>query len=424
MAPPLSIGSKTRRPGLLGAWVAVLAFLPGAAPAGGQDSSPVQHALIYEAEGFADLAGGLKRGATYHDNLNLQLTFDLGRLAGWRDTTLYLSGLGIHGGHPSEFAGDAQGVSSIEGPRKWTIEEAWIEKNFLGNQLSVLIGRYDLNSEFDHLHAADLFLNSSFGIGPELSQSGQGGPSIYPDTSVGGRFAIKPAEGIVIRGAVLDGVPVERPGGREVFAKGDGLLLVDEVALLSRPSQTGEPRRPHRFRLGREAQLPPYEAKLAIGVWHYTARFPDLSRAQADGTPVTHRGSSGAYVIGDTVVSKGSGGSELRAFGQAGLGDARVDRFGGYTGGGLDLAGAIPGRPDDEIGLAVARAWNGSHYLDLQESMAQPVSRAETTVELAYLAQVTSWLHVQPDVQYVFRPSSDPRIPDALVVLLRVELSF
>lgn len=416
----MSSGSKYR----LSAWAALLVFLPGAIPAGGQEAKAVQPALIYEAEGFADVSGGLKRGATYHGNLNLQLTFDLGRLAGWRDATVFLSGLRIHGGHPSEFAGDAQGVSSIEGPEKWTLEEAWIEKNFHGNQFSVLIGRYDLNSELYHLHAADLFLNSSFGIGPEFSQSGQGGPSIYPNTSVGGRFAVKPKEGLVIRGAVMDGVPVERPTGRDVFAKGDGLLLVGEVAFLSRPAQEVERVRPHRFRLGRQAQLPPYDAKLAVGVWHYTASFPDLVQTQADGTPVIHHGSTGAYGIGETIVYKGAGGRELRVFGQAGVGDSRVNRFGGYTGCGLDLTGFIPGRQDDEIGIAVARAWNGNPYIEQQEGMGQPVSRAETAVELAYLAQVTSWLHVQPDVQYVFRPNTDPRIPDALVVLLRVELSF
>src|SRR4051794_22080379 len=87
---PLSSGSKLR----LRVWVAILAFLPGAIPAGAQEAKAVQPALIYEAEGFADVSGGVKRGATYHSNLNLQLTFDLGRLAGWPDTTVFLSGLG------------------------------------------------------------------------------------------------------------------------------------------------------------------------------------------------------------------------------------------------------------------------------------------------------------------------------------------
>jgi hypothetical protein len=49
--------------------------------------------------------------------------------------------------------------------------------------------------------SASLFLNSSFGIGPEFSQSGLEGPSIFPNTSVGARFAIKPIEEIVLRTA-------------------------------------------------------------------------------------------------------------------------------------------------------------------------------------------------------------------------------
>jgi len=74
----------------------------------------VRPALLYDAEGFADMAGGARRGATYLDNLNLQLTFDLRRLVGWPGATVFLYGLGIHGGRPSQFAGDAQGVSSIQ----------------------------------------------------------------------------------------------------------------------------------------------------------------------------------------------------------------------------------------------------------------------------------------------------------------------
>ena len=45
-----------------------------------------------------------------------------------------------------------------------------------GNRFSALFGRYDLNSEFYRLQSAGLFLNSSFGIGPEFSLSGQNGP--------------------------------------------------------------------------------------------------------------------------------------------------------------------------------------------------------------------------------------------------------
>ena len=385
----------------------------------------VRPALVYDAEGFADLSGGARRGATYLANLNLLLALDMERLAGWRGATVFVDGLAIHGGRPSGFSGDAQGVSSIEAAHEWTLEEAWIQQNLFGNRFSALVGLYDVNSEFYHLHAADLFLNASFGMGPELSQSGRGGPSVFPHTAVGARFELKPREGLVLRGAVLDGVPVERPAGWDVFAKGDGLLIVGEAAFLYRPPPAGQPPRlPHRFLLGREAKLPPYESKLAVGVWHYTASFDDLVRRRPDGAPLTHQGSSGAYVIGDAIVYKNGSGRQLRLFGQLGLGDSRVNRFDLYTGGGVDLAGGIPGRRQDEIGLAVAAAHNGGPYVERQRQTGQPVDRSEVTLELAYRTPVTSWLNVQTDLQYVVHPNTDPRLANALITLIRLELAF
>jgi porin len=409
--------------------VALLSIAPAARGQGATAyerlvSLGVRPALVYDAEGFVDMSGGARRGATYLGNLNLELTLDVERLAGWRGATIFLDGLWIHGGQPSAFAGDVQGVSSMSAPRKWTLEEAWIQQNLFSNRFSILVGRYDLNSEFYRLHAANLFFNASFGVGPEFSRSGRAGPSIFPNTAVGARLAWKPADSFVLRAAVLDGVPVERPGW-EMFAKGDGLLVVGETAFLYRPTVSdGQSQQPsHRFRFGRFAQLPPYQAKVAIGVWHYTAGFPDLSRTSPEGTALIHLGSSGAYAIGDTLVYADTEGRSLRAFGELGVGDSRVNRFGLFAGGGVALVGVIPGRKDDEVGLAVAAARNGSHYVEQQHFLGRPVDQAEVTLELTYLSPVTSWLSLQPDLQYVVRPNTDPTIPNALVGLIRVELS-
>ncbi|PYQ29750.1 MAG: hypothetical protein DMF57_16110, partial [Acidobacteria bacterium] len=177
----------------------------------------IHPALVYDGAAFGDLSGGERRGTTYLGTLRFQLTLDGSRLAGVSGMTLFVEGLNIHGGHPSRFAGDAQGVSNLEGPARWMLNEGWIQQNLFDNQLSILIGRYDLNTEFYRLQSAGLFLNSSFGIGPEFSQSGRDGPSIFPDTSVGTRIAWKPARGVVLRTAILDGVPVDRADGRKLF---------------------------------------------------------------------------------------------------------------------------------------------------------------------------------------------------------------
>jgi porin len=56
--------------------------------------------------------------------------------------------------------------------------------------------------------------------------------------------------------------------------------------------------------------------------------------------------------------------------------------------------------------------------------MGQPEDRAETNVELTYRAAITGWLSVQPDLQYVVDPDTDPTRRDALAVDLRVVVSF
>ena len=103
--------------------------------------------------------------------------------------------------------------------------------------------------------------------------------------------------------------------------------------------------------------------------------------------------------------------------------DGRVGRFGSYVGAGLTAKGLMPGRPDDEIGLALARAANGAHYRALQESLPglRPTS-AETTLEATYLAQVSPWLAVQPDLQWVIDPGT--RSGEALVLQLEAEVAL
>jgi porin len=385
----------------------------------------IQPALVYDGAAFGDLAGGVRRGTTYLGTLRLELTLDGSRLAGFPGITLFVEGLNIHGGHPSSFAGDAQGVSSLEGPARWMLEEGWIQQNLFDNQLSILIGRYDLNTEFYRLQSAGLFLNSSFGMGPEFSQSGRGGPSIFPDPSVGTRIAWKPARGVVLRTAILDGVPVDRPDGAKLFSRGDGLLLVAEAAYLFRPTSKDSPRNP-RFRLGRVAGLPPYTAKIALGTWHYTAKYPDLSKTTPDGQPAQHQGSSGAYVLADQTLYADSKrpARRLTLFGQFGIGDGRVNHFASYTGAGIVMTGLSRARENDELGVAIAAAHNSAHFAAQQSDAGIRVGRVEATLECSYLAPLTSRLAIQPDLQYVLHPNADLARKNALVAMLRFELAF
>src|SRR5262249_49412797 len=267
-------------------------------------------------------------------------------------------------------------------------------------------------------------LNSSFGMGPELAQSGAAGPSAFPSTALAGRVQYKATPELVLRAALANGAPNNRAAGNATTRNGAGALLIAEAAYAGRPGGAAEPRN-RRLRTGRFSGLPPYDDKIAVGAWHYTATFEDLSATDASGEPVLHRGSSGAYLLADRLLTRSAAPSSPRvaAFLQLGAGDARVNRFGSYVGAGLVASGLFAG-PENEVGIAVASARNGSHYLAQQESLGTPARPSETVVELTYLVQVSKSVAVQPDLQYVVHPNTDPALNNATAFLLRVELSF
>lgn len=173
-----------------------------------------------------------------------------------------------------------------------------------------------------------------------------------------------------MRAAVLDGVPVDRPGGGiHLFAPGDGALVVGEVAVLARPDTAAAPRG-RRFQVGRGLART-YSRKVAIGAWYYTARFPDLVDTLPSGAPVEHSGSGGAYLVADQAVWTARSGipGPLTVFVQLGLGDGRVNQVGSYVGAGLTLAGPVHRRAKDVVGLGVAAARNGSHFVGAQAAL-------------------------------------------------------
>ena len=145
-----------------------------------------------------------------------------------------------------------------------------------------------------------------------------------------------------------------------------------------------------------------------------------------DGNPVRHRGSGGAYLIGERVVYRDdeNPARRLKLFAEFGIGDSHVNRFASYTGGGATFSGPITGRPNDQIGLGVAAAHNGSQYIESQRQQGQRAQTSEVTIELTYLAQLTRWLTAQQSLQYVVNPNTDPTRRDALVASFHFEISF
>lgn len=364
--------------------------------------------FVYTGE-QAWVRGGNETGTTYLDNADLTLAADLDALLGLRGGDAFVYVLGNSGGSPSELAGDWQVVSNIDAPDTWKVYELWYQQRWGDERYSLKAGLYDLNSEFDAIATATLFLNSAFGIGSDISQSGVNGPSIFPTTSLalrgraafGGRF--------YAQAVVLDGVPGDPDFSRGTqieLDRDDGLLLVGETGYLHEPAGVGD----GRYR------------KLAVGGWRYTAAVDE----DAYGNPVRARENSGIYALaeGSLLPERNDPAQGLAGFLRYGLADQHINRLDAFLSGGLVYTGMFPGRDADRLGVGVAYARNSQRFRDAAAADGAPVDSHETVVELSYRAELLAWLALQLDYQYVVNPGMDPQLDDAPVWLLRFEISL
>lgn len=386
--------SLAERDHLLGDW----GGLRSALEARGVDAEAV---LTLDA--MENLRGGVQRRGTLLGNLDLTFTADTAKAGWWENGTffLYLLGNFNAGGMLTDIVGDTQGTSNIEAPQAFKIYEAWYEHRFLDDRLSLLAGLYDLNSEFDVLEYAATFLNSSFGISPDISQVG---PSIFPTTAWALRLKARPTPGSYLLAALYDGEPgdPELPRRSSLGWSADNGVFTALEAGLSR----GEPGAADYFKLG-------------AGGWLHTAEVEDF-------TGDRHDFNHGVYLIAEkTLFAKGEEGQGLGAFVQLGFADPHRNQIGRYWGTGLNYTGLIPGRGHDVTGLAVASAGNGGHFRHYMAATGMiPADHAETVIEATYLAEVLPWLALQPDVQYAIHPGTDPALDNALVAGTRVEITF
>ena len=356
-----------------------------------EDHGPLLLQLTYTGEVIGNASGGSRHGTRYLDNIDVVFEADMESLFGWKGAQVHVYGLYNNGKSISDLVGDTQTVSNIEtGARALRLYEAWVSQKF-GESVSIKAGLYDLNSEFDALDAAGLFVSSANGIGTDFAQSGRNGPSIFPSTSLAVRFQIEPEEGWAVRAAVLDGVPgdPDNPSHTAIkLGEGDGTLMAGE------------------------AQLPLFGGKMLLGHWRYTAKFD-----RNDGAGIT-TGNRGSYIRGEFPLARRDG-KNVDAFFRLGVARGLFNMFDTFAGAGVKFGGWVPGRDADEFGIAIQAAFASDSF-----RAAEGASAAEVAIETSYRTQLTPWLSIQPNVHYVRRPSANASLADAFIIGLRAEVAI
>lgn len=346
------------------------------------------------------VSGGLARRGRVLDDLQLGADIDLEKAAGWKGARAHVLLLNNSGAMPNDDAGTLQGVDNIEVTRQRArLFEAWVEQSF-GDKGSVLIGLYDLNSEFYANDSAGLLLAPAFGIGSELAATGPNGPSIFPSTALSARVRWTPNEHVYVQAAAINahsGVLGDPGGVCTEFEH--GLLTIAEAGWQGR-------------------------GKVAFGAWRYTKKQPDIREITVAGYPAA-KAAQGAYLLLERQLT-GADDDAVRkttAFARLGLSDGDTTAFRGGWQAGLLVERVFESRPDSAFSVGVNQAFLTGKFRANALDEGLSLTRAESAIEVTYADKVGP-VTIQPDLQYIRNPGADGAVGHALVATLRFGVAF
>jgi porin len=383
----------------------------------------------YTAEVFANTAGGMKRGASYDGVFDSQIDVDLEKLMGWQGARVRASMLQGHGPSMSQgWVGNLLDVSgTITEPPATRLYDLWLQQKLFGGALSIRAGIGGADSEFMLSTTASLFLNSTFPWPDWMAVDLPGGGPVYPLSVPFVRVKFSAAEqGFYAQAAVFSGDPTGHDGSNSpdtgipsgtVVSFNGGVFVIGELGYTMNQAKTATAL-PVTFKLG--------------GWYHSSHRFQDqrfdtagtsLASPASNGVPLNHHGDRGVYGMVDAMLYRARTGGTLSAFARLGggsPGDRNLISFEGDAG--LSYKGLILARADDTAGIAFGMARIGSNARGLDQDIrffsgnpSFPLRNFEAVLEVTYQAQVTPWMTLQPDVQYVLHPDGRVLNPDGSI---------
>jgi porin len=397
---------------------------------------------IYTAETFGNPIGGVHQGAIYEGLLELDLTLDFKKMADWDGTfhvsSYYPMGNGLTGSDTH----DLLFVSNIDAYDTLHLFELWYEQKAWDDKVALRIGQMGANQEFFISTGAANFLAGTYGW-PGFLASDAPTPN-YAYAAPGIRLQLDPDAHWRFLGAVYAGNPApdrlgdpnpNRAPSDDFNNSGAGFYINGSQGLFSINELW--------YKLNREDNATGLPGTYKIGGWLHTDTFSNLrydnhgiplASPASDGHPQAVDGNNGFYGVVDQAVWQNKSDpkqtKEIDLFFRGGnaLGDRSI--FDYYLDGGVTFNGLIPGRPSDLFGAATAYGHIGSGLQGFTEDENSfdgtnvPVPDFEQNIEVTYLAQLSQWWTVQPDLQIIIHPGGSAAIQNAVVLGVRTVINF
>lgn len=370
----------------------------------------VEVLLEYKADMFAVRRGGIKRGNSYLDNLDLRFDIDNEKLFGLHNNKAVVHFTNNAGGKPNaRQVGSVMGIDGIETTKNAALlYELWDDQSFLDNSLSVRAGISDVNNEFMITESSLFFLSPVMQMGQTFAQSGVNGPPTFPYSGLGARVKYLPNDVIYAQGAVFNAVAgdPDHNYGNLHFQFDGGVMMIAEAGFT--PKVDGIDGKP---------------TILALGGWVYSDKVNDLVTVDANGAPVRKR-SYGVYGLSSWLFYHDKQERGMNVFFRPNMadGDTKQVRYAYELG--LVATKWVPGRPEGEMAIGFAQAINGSKYRQSVIAGGNTSNHSESVVDAYYRDKIMPGLAVQPDFQYIMNPGSNPSVGNAAVFGVRFDINF
>lgn len=326
--------------------------------------------------------------------MDTSLTLDTEKLGLWKGGTLYASFQNAHGSSiSSRYVGDIQIISNIDPVNNMThLNEYYIIQSLFNEKLVFKGGKQDANNSFAYLGNSEHFINSSFALPPNIPLP------TYPLPGLGIATFITPCKYFTFKHGLFDGNPGRGSlGFKSAFDGHDGVINL--------------------FELSFNSQIKNLTGNYMFGGWVHSGDIEEITNQPF---PRQYSNNYGIYAGIDQMLYKESKDDEdaqgLYLLGQYSYTPKNHSEISHYIGGGLVYNGLIPHRDNDSTGIGVAIADISDRYHTIDGRT------YETVMEIYHKFQLTPWLTVQPDLQFIFNPNGQEK--NAIAIGIRSVIRF
>jgi len=371
--------------------------------------------------------GGQTHGFRESDNWGLDVIMDMDKLADLKGSQFHVS-FALRSGTSltDEDIGNVFNVAQTCCQHTyWLVNVDWQQRLF-GDLLELRGGRIAAGDDFMTSPLYGYFLQS--GIDGNTGGIFFNVPmTVYPTATWGIRARVMPIPQIYVMAGVYNGDPTlvkNEKHGVDWTMRGP-LFAMGEVG----------------FRLNQEPGATGLPGNYKVGGYYAAGDYPDLyfdvqgGAASVSGLPpLVHRGGNGGFyfLLDQTVYQPGGPESRRGLIPFLSLlfaPDTSINTMPFFLNGGLVYRGPFASRPHDRAAFGVVY---GSFSNELARSQrasrragsAVGIQSYELVLELTYRFQLTGWLRMQPNVQYIINPGATGSIPDALVVGFQLSANF